>query len=291
MNLNIPEILKCYHYVDADRTKLYREYEVRSEQIEFWAIQSGWRILEVGCWAGDMSIMLAAAAGEQGQVVAVDILPADSPTDPYVTGSPTLKDGTDVVKASWLGPRIEFRLGTDLMDETVQYPDRHFDMVVFNQSSFYLTSPDLLGRLFARLRPWASRLGYYEFDLRPDSLAQVPHILGLLLKSQLMLVGVSVELAGNARSLILPEDARRMAEENGWHITAQRRVESSQYLQDGIEWDPPLSVYLARQYLDGRDKAKWTHLDHLIASQARLLEQFSDQVEKRSLFTHAFLAV
>ena len=79
MNLNIPEILKCYHSDDADRTQLYREYEVRAEQIYFWNIQPGWRILEVGCWAGDMSIILAAAAGEQGQVVAVDILPADSP--------------------------------------------------------------------------------------------------------------------------------------------------------------------------------------------------------------------
>ena len=176
------------------------------------------------------------------------------------------------------------------MDEAIQYPDRHFDLVVFNQSSFYLSSPDLLGKLFAQLWPWACRLGYYEIDLRPDSLSQVPHVLGLLLKSQLMLVGVSEQLAGNASSLILPEDARRMAEENGWHITAQCRGESSQFLQDGIEWDPPLSVYLAKQYLEGRDKAQWNHLDHLIASQTRLIEQISEQVEKRSLFTHVFLA-
>ena len=81
-----------------------------------------------------------------------------------------------------------------------------------------------------------------------------------------------------------------MAEDNGWRITDQRQVKSSQYLRDGIEWEPPLAILLANQYLEGRKAEDYTHLDHLIASQARLLEQLNETEEKRSLFTHAFLA-
>ena len=181
-------------------------------------------------------------------------------------------------------------LGTDLLEDDIDFPLEHFNLAVFYQSSFYFLTPDLLGRFFARLRPWAKRLGYIDWDLRPTDLEQVSHLLGLLLKNQLKTIDLDHGYLHNAWCPILPETVHEMAKDAGWRIIDEQQFESPAYLRDGTEWDPPLAVYLAKEFMADREAFSSVHEYDRIALQSNLLKGLIDRLDMRSLDSHGSLA-
>src|SRR5262249_48226121 len=133
----------------------------------------------------------------------------------------TLGKAHAYIKSSALGSRIEFLLSTDLLDPQVDFPEHTFDLAVFSHSSWYMSSPQELHQLFARVRPWARRLGYAEWDARLRHLQQLPHLLAVLLQAHAHSVAPQTSTA-NVRSLLLPEHARLLAENTGWTITKEK---------------------------------------------------------------------
>ena len=181
---------------------------------------SGAQIIEIGCGQGETTVALAAAVGASGRVLAVDNGPAEY-------GRPvTLGEAHAYIMASALGVHIEFLRSTNLLDPHIDFPENAFDLAVFTHSSWYMSSPQELQQLFARVRLWARRLGYAEWDARPRHLQQLPHLLAVLLQAHAHSVASQTSIA-NVRSLILPEHARLLAENAGWTITEEKIIDTS----------------------------------------------------------------
>ena len=186
--------------------------------------------MEVGCGQGETTVALAAAVGASGRVLAVDNAQAEY-------GRPvTLGQAHAYIMSSALGNRIECLLSTDLLDPQVDFPENAFDLAVFSHSPWYMSSPQELHRLFARVRPWARRLGYAEWDARPQHLQQLPHLLAVLLQVHAHSVAPQISTA-NVRSLILPDQARLLAENAGWTITEEKIIDTSTPLGYGKSWE------------------------------------------------------
>lgn len=236
--------------------------------VDFWRPAPGARILEIGCGPGDTTVVLAAAVGETGQVLAVEKAPGRSAW--ALTGLPTsltraemplpraVEDflgahvygastavGTPmpVLLASPLGRATTFRVGLDLLDRAVEFPPGHFDLVVFSHCSWYFERPEVLGALFARVRPWARALAYAEWNPVPARFAQLPHLLAALLQLTVLALAPGA-VRRNVVSLILPAQARAMAEAAGWRI-ARRAVFDPGDLQDAV-WEGRVAHELAR---------------------------------------------
>ena len=161
----LDEISECVNH--TTRAQLRH----RMAMVEMWAPQAGDSILDVGCGQGGSTEVLAAAVGDTGKVLGVDTASLDY-------GAPIkVRDAHAFVKDSPLGSRIEFRMSTDLLSPEVDFAEEAFDLAVFALSSWHMSSPDVLSQLFARVRPWAKRLGYAEWSLRPRTVNQVPHLI------------------------------------------------------------------------------------------------------------------
>ena len=132
--------------------------------------------MEVGCGHGDTTVALAQAVGLGGEVVAIDRAAAS------YGGPTTLSDAHTGIKSSHLGQRIDFRLSTDLLSPDLAFQYGAFDLVVFSHCSWYMSPAAELQKSFERVRPWARRLGYAEWDLVPRTVRQMPHFVAILLQ-------------------------------------------------------------------------------------------------------------
>ena len=202
--------------------------------------------------------------------------------------------------ASPLGGRVTLRMGLDLLDPDVDFPPDSFDLVVFSHSSWYLEQPDMLRALFARTRPWAKALAYAEWNLIPECFEQLPHLLAALLQLNVLALYPGARRR-NVVSLILPEQARRMAGETGWRIGRQRGFDTAN-LQDAV-WEGRVAHELA-EYRERMDPYARGVVDGqrqlLLAVEQALGGASSKDPQARaglirqgcfkSLSTHAFLA-
>jgi len=208
MQHQLETIFNFLAYANAEKAL---QLQHRMTLVNLWRPGLGAHIMEVGCGQGETTVALAAAVGASGRVLAVDNAQAEY-------GRPvTLGQAHAYIMSSALGNRIECLLSTDLLDPQVDFPENAFDLAVFSHSPWYMSSPQELHRLFARVRPWARRLGYAEWDARPQHLQQLPHLLAVLLQVHAHSVAPQISTA-NVRSLILPDQARLLAENAGWAV-------------------------------------------------------------------------
>src|SRR5262249_17647552 len=217
MQYQLEAIFNFLKYANAEKVL---QLQHRTALVNVWRPGIGAHIIEIGCGQGETTVTLAAAVGASGHVLAIDDGPAEY-------GRPvTLGEAHAYIKSSALGDRIEFLLSTELLDPHRYFPENTFDLAVFSHSSWYMSSPQELQQLFARVRPWARRLGYAEWDARLGHLQQLPHLLAVLLQAHAHRVAPQTSTA-NVRSLILPEDARLLAENAGWAITEEKISDTS----------------------------------------------------------------
>ncbi|MGB8648384.1 MAG: class I SAM-dependent methyltransferase [Anaerolineae bacterium] len=277
---DIEKILACY--AQRDIRERVPQITHRMALVESWDPEPGARILEIGCGQGDTTAVLASVIGETGKVIAIDKAPPDY-------GLPPLSEAHKAIKSSTFADRIEFRLSTDLLSPQISFRDGEFDLAIFSHCSWYLSTPRELFRLFSRVRPWAKRLGYAEWDIVPQNIMQVPHMMAALLQVNIKALCPEIE-EWNIRSLIIPEEARRMAEQAGWRIVEERELDTSALMWDGKGLEIHMALKLSEQFIRTDNFQIPDFARDFISAQARMLEQFATHGNQMSLNTYSFLA-
>ncbi|MGW4038225.1 class I SAM-dependent methyltransferase [Streptomyces sp. NPDC004778] len=199
----------------------------RAALVASWDISPGSTVLELGCGQGDMTAVLAEAVGPEGRVVAIDV------ADPSYGSPVTLGESAERLAAGPLGPRIDFRFGTDVLDPSVDFPVGSFDHVVLAHCSWYFASLGQLRETLARVRRWAGRLWFTEWDVTPTSGDQLAHLLAVLIQGQIEAAGSRGQ--GNVRTPFSREELLRLLPEAGWAAEGSRPVDT-EGLQDG-DWE------------------------------------------------------
>jgi SAM-dependent methyltransferase len=197
----------------------------RVELVDGWRIPAGASVLEIGCGQGDMTAVLADAVGPHGRVVGVDI------ADPSYGAPVTLGESAAFLAATPLGARVDIRFGVDVLDPAVSFPG--FDYVVLAHCAWYFASVDQLRRTLARVRPWARHLCVAEWDLRPHTVDQLPHLLAVLIQGQIEAGGARGD--GNVRTPFSRETLLRAVAEAGWSLRSDETVSATD-LQDA-DWE------------------------------------------------------
>ncbi|QKW25386.1 class I SAM-dependent methyltransferase [Streptomyces seoulensis] len=207
----------------------------RAALVAGWRIAPGSTVLELGCGQGDMTAVLAEAVGPRGRVTAVDV------ADPSYGAPVTLGESAARLSAGPLGPRLDFRFGTDVLDPSVDFPEGAFDHVVLAHCSWYFASLGQLRDTLARVRPWARRLWFTEWDLTPTSDDQLAHLLAVLVQGQIEAAGSRGD--GNVRTPFSRDQLLRLLPETGWTADGGGPVDT-EGLQDG-DWEVAACLRLA----------------------------------------------
>jgi hypothetical protein len=232
-----------------------------------------------------MAIVLAAAVGVSGHVLAVDKAPGSY-------GYPkTLEQAHTIIKASTFGSRISFVTSANLLDGRFAFSGDAFDMAIFSNSSWYMSSIEEMGSLFHRVRMWSKRLGYAEWDLRVKSLRQVPHLLAVILQQYIQSIyrmerGYQLQ-DSNIRTLIFPRDARAIAEQAGWSILNEATMSTSTSLRLGGVSETRKALAVAAEFAQQQDMNK--DLKAFATIQRDILKEIRKKND-RSLGTYMFLA-
>lgn len=273
-------VLSCMK-LNEDNSNIQKvQSEHRIKLAEFWDIQAGDKVLEIGCGQGDTTAVLAYLVGEGGMVNGIDIASPDY-------GSPiTLGDSVAYLQQSRLGQQINIQFETDVLSPEVDFPDHHFDKVVLSHCSWYFRSFEELTRILEKVRRWGKKLCFAEWDSRITTMEQYPHFLAILIQSQYECF--KENSLSNIRTLFTPEDIQELAAVSGWHILKEDSIDSTG-LQDGRwEIDITLSEYLDE--LEALTVIPEKFKSHL-HSEVKLLKAYAEKVEDiKSMFTYAFVA-
>ncbi|MFJ4862848.1 class I SAM-dependent methyltransferase [Streptomyces sp. NPDC088748] len=250
----------------------------RAALVAGWHIAPGATVLELGCGQGDMTAVLAEAVGPRGRVVAVDVA-APSYGAPVTVGESAAR-----LSAGSLGPRIDFRLGTDVLDPSVDFPENTFDHVVLAHCAWYFTSLDQLRDTLTRVRPWARQLCFTEWDLTPASDDRLAHLLAVLIQGQIEAAGSHGE--GNVRTPFSRESLLRLLPEAGWTADGSRPVDTEE-LQDG-DWE--IAACLDLVGTEARLAALPEPVRQLVLSQADVLRAIARPHGNRALTAYSATA-
>lgn len=243
-----------------------------------WGIPVGARILEIACGQGNMSAVLAQVVGATGHVTGIDIASPDY-------GAPlTLGEATALLKAGPLGDRLTFHFQTDLLNDAVSFPDDAFDAVVLAHGAWYFSNLEQLRATLRRVRQWAPLLHFAEWDLEPQTFAQIPHLVAVLLQG--LIEGYHPDSSANVRTPFSRQQFHALLAETGWEVTHEFRADTSA-LQDGA-WEVDLALHDALPTVAGlpvplavRDQLR---------SQGDLLRWLASRPEQRALPAYALTA-
>lgn len=204
--------------------------QYRMQLVERWQIPTGARVLEIGCGQGDMTAVLAHAVGDGGHVTAVDI------ADPDYGAPVTVGASARHLLSTALGSRIDFHFRYDVLDPANTFAPDSFDYVVLAHCSWYFASLEQLGQVLRRVQPWAWRLCFADWDMQPQALDQLGHLLAILIQGQIEAFKPNSE--ANIRSPFSRIRFKELLEASGWIVAGESVMETAQ-LQDAdweIDW-------------------------------------------------------
>jgi SAM-dependent methyltransferase len=281
---NTAQLEEAFRALNPRRDDVARQLRHRLDLARFWSVKDGDCVLEIGCGQGDTTAVLATLVGESGRVVAVD-------KDSEAYGTPTLGESHAIVKSLPLGARIDFLTSTNLLAPKFHFPRNHFNLVVFSHSSWYMGSVEELQQLLTSARVWAKRLGYAEWDLRPQYLNQTAHLIAVLLQAHIQAIHLEQtaqhDRRGNIRTIVLPGVARKLAEDAGWKIVEETVRPTSTALRAGRSSEIAKAITMAKEI--DRSLANSEPIRELIRRMSELLTQVSSS-QNISLSTYAFTA-
>lgn len=255
------------------------QIEHRLKLAQFWGIEKGSRILEIGCGQGDTTAVLAYLTGDDGFVHGIDIAAPDY-------GSPvTIGDSINHLQHSKLGKQIKVDFETDLLSQQVDFPENSFDIIVMSHCSWYFKSFEELSELLKKARKWGSKLCFAEWDTRIQTIEQLPHLLSVLIQAQYECF--KENSLSNVRTMFTPDDITTIASSVGWNIVDEKSINSKE-LQDG-EWEVDIALMDYHFELSDIDNMP-SKLKSLIKSEVNLLEESIKNHGIKSLSTHALIA-
>lgn len=224
--------------------------------LENWNIQTGSKILELGCGQGDCTTVLASAVDDRGKVVAVD--PADLDYgNPY-----TLGQAQSHISQGPLGHRIKWvqQLPLDYLSSLTppSSPDsKTFDATVLAHCLWYFPSHRLILETFRALKQHSKRLLLAEWSLVATHPSAQPHVLAAL--AQAALECRKTQSTSNVRTVLGPKRLTELALAAGWQLESETRVQPTEELSDGL-WEvsaclsPPFEKQIDEYVGDGRDR-------------------------------------
>ncbi|MFC4852144.1 class I SAM-dependent methyltransferase [Actinophytocola glycyrrhizae] len=241
----------------------------RAGLVAGWDLRPGDRVLEVGCGQGDMTAVLAEAVGERGHVTAVDL------AQPSYGAPVTLGESAAFLNGTPLGARVEFRFGFDVLAAAFQ--DDAFDHVVLSQCAWYFDSLDRLRATLARVRPWARRLCFAEWDLAPVRHEQLAHLLAVQVQGMIEAFGERGD--GNVRTPFSRAALLRVLAETGWRADEPTAVDAT-----GVH-DAAWEVAICREIVDERLHTVPAPMRDLIASHVDVLDAVAEHVEPLPVYS------
>jgi SAM-dependent methyltransferase len=251
--------------------------DLQRVQTRFRLRLPGASVLELGCGQGDMTAVLADLVSAEGRVVAMD------PASPEYGAPVTLGQSAASMRAAGLGSRVDIRFEFDALDERNSFSDDSFDYVVLARCSWYFASADQLRDTPSRVRPWARRLRFSEWDLRPRELSQLPHLLAVLGQGTVEAGGSRGE--GNVRTPLSREALLCLLPEAGWRVTQEHTVDDP--APQDADWEIQASLGLLA---DARLKQLPDALRDLVVSQADVLRSIAAERGNRPLCSYSILA-
>ncbi|WP_254404119.1 class I SAM-dependent methyltransferase [Streptomyces anulatus] len=278
LRAKVPSLVSSMAAADHSPDIQLSQTRHRAALVESWHIEPGSTVLELGCGQGDMTAVLAEAVGPKGHVVAVDV------AEPSYGTPVTLGESAARLTAGPLGPRIDFRFGTDVLDRSVDFPESSFDHVVLAHCSWYFTSLGQLQDTLTRARAWARRLWFTEWDLTPASGDQLAHLLAVLIQGQIEAAGSRGQ--GNVRTPFSREVLLRLLPESGWTADSSRLVDT-EGLQDG-DWEIAACLDLAGT--EERLAVLPEPVRQLVLSQADVLRAIAKPRGNRALAAYSVAA-
>lgn len=240
---------------DLDPAGLVVQIAHRMAIVERWGIAPGARVLEIGCGQGEGAAALAAAVGPDGRVVSFD------PAPPEYGAPVTLGASIGRLLEGRLGERMEFHLETDPL-AIEPFPADVFDEAALIHSAWYFPDSTTLERTLERVRPWARRLRIAEWDLAPDSMDQLPHLLAALVQG--VVEPARPSSAANIRTPLSRGRMIEIVERAGWRVAEVADLDTVA-LQDG-DWEIALALEDTLAALRGEELTLPPHLKSVAAS-------------------------
>lgn len=252
--------------------------EYRKALVGVWNIEPGAKILELGCGQGDMTVELAKAVGPDGFVLAVDI------ADPTYGAPMTLQEATDIIKATDIGHRIEFRFNFNLVESAHQLEHGAYDYVVLSHCSWYFDSVSELVHTLRLARSLGKKLCFAEWNLEPQDADQFGHLLAVLIQGQVE--AFKTGSSANVRTPLAKEQVKEILVSTGWAIESDHPMETRQ-MQDG-DWE--IAYCLASSLKDAKELLLPPKFVNWVENQVEVLQRVSVKHGNASLSSYTLIA-
>ncbi|MDQ2652326.1 MAG: methyltransferase type 11, partial [Chloroflexota bacterium] len=110
---------------------------------------------------------------------------------------------------------------------------------VLAHGAWYFADLEHLRATLRRVRQWAPLLHFAEWDLEPQTFAQAPHLVAVLLQG--LIEGYHPNSAANVRTPFSRQQLYTLLAETGWEITHEFQADTGA-LQDGA-WEVDLALH------------------------------------------------
>ncbi|QYK53078.1 MAG: methyltransferase domain-containing protein [Fimbriimonadaceae bacterium] len=262
----------------GDNSIQLRQTKFRMDLVKSWGIAEGSRVLEIGCGQGDTTLVLADEVGDTGYVLAVDI------ADPNYGAPLTIGESARFLENGEFGNRMDFRFEFDVLDCANTFDELEFDTIVMAHCTWYWESLEKLEETCRRIRPWGSQLCLSEWDLQPQSIDQLGHLLAVLIQGQME--AFKSQSQANVRTPYSRETLLRLLQETGWQVDSQVLVDASEL--DDARWE--IDACLSQTASDLLHLGLPPQLQGLVQSQLEVLRRIANESKCQPLPSYSMVA-
>ncbi|KAI1419966.1 SAM-dependent methyltransferase [Xylaria sp. FL1777] len=229
----------------------------RIRLVNYWRLEPGTRVLELGCGQGSTTAVLAEAVRESGHIDAVD------PAEPDYGAPFTLSQAQQHLSAGPVGRRITWHRATP-QQFLLSAADRVWDVAVLAHCIWYFASESELEGILAALHGRVKRLWIAEYALHASEKAALPHVLAVLARG--FLESFKEQSIENVRSPFSPSAIKNIAGKSQWKCNRESTVVPEPSLLDGF-WE--VGTVMSDHFLHEVDEAVSNERMRAIIASAR----------------------